>query len=400
VSSPRPVRVGGPLAPFAAGFEEVLAGQGYRSASDHLYLMAQLSRWMGTERLAVGDLSTSGVVEFVAWRKASGYVRAVSPVRLSGLVDYLVGVGVVGRFERVGGGTPAEALIELYRRYLFQQRGFEADSVRVYIDVARGFLSWLSAEGDLALEAVTAAEVSGFVLVECRRLKVASAKAMTTRLRSLLRFLYVEGLTAYPLADAVPSVASWRLGSLPRGLRASQIAALLRSCDRRTRIGRRDFAVLVLLSRLGLRAGEVAGLALSDIDWRAGEVVVRGKWNRTDRLPVPVDVGEAITSWLARGRPACQDPSVVVRARAPHRALSAGGISAVVAHACLRAGLPPMGAHRLRHSAATAMLAAGGSLDEIGQVLRHQRRDTTAIYAKVDRRALAAVVRPWPGAKP
>ncbi len=400
MSSPRPVRVRGPLAPFAVGFEEDLDRQGYRSASDHLYVMAQLSRWMGTEMLGTSDLSASGIEDFAGWRKASGYVTPVSPTRLCRLVDYLVGVGAVASFEPAVAGTPVESLIERYSCYLLQERGFQTDSVRVYVDVARLFLLWLSADGDLDLENVTAAEVTRFVLGESQRLRVASAKAMTTRLRSLLRFLYVQGLTANPVADAVPSVACWRLTSLPEALPPSQVACLLKSCDRRTRVGRRDFAVLIVLSRLGLRAGEVARLQLGDIDWRSGELLVRGKGGRSDRLPLPVDVGEAIVAWLTRGRPPCPSQSVFVRVRAPHRALTSGGVSAVVGHACERAGLDRAGAHRLRHSAATGMLAAGGSLDEIGQVLGHQRRDTTAIYAKVDRRSLLAVIRPWPGARP
>jgi integrase/recombinase XerD len=149
-----------------------------------------------------------------------------------------------------------------------------------------------------------------------------------------------------------------------------------------------------------LWAGEVADLQLRDLAWRAGELAVAGKGNRTDPLPLPVEVGEAIAAWLQWGRPACAGSSVFVRARAPHRALSPGGISAIVWRACARSGVTPVGAHRLRHSAATAMLRAGGSLDEVGQVLRHQRRATTQIYAKVDERALSAVVRPWPGGRP
>jgi integrase len=172
---------------------------------------------------------------------------------------------------------------------------------------------------------------------------------------------------------------------------------LLKSCDRRTSVGRRDFAILMVLSRLGLRAGEVAGLHLRDIDWRQGDVVVRGKANREDRLPLPGDVGEAIVGWLRRGRPRGECQAVFTRVRAPHRELSSGGISAIVWHACERAGLPRVGAHRLRHTAATEMLRAGGSLAEVGQVLRHRSQDTTSIYAKVDRRSLIAVVRPWPG---
>ncbi len=154
----------------------------------------------------------------------------------------------------------------------------------------------------------------------------------------------------------------------------------------------------MVLSRLGLRAGEVARLQLDDIDWRAGELLVRGKGNRHDRLPLPVDVGEAIVGWLLSSRPQCATTAVFVRVRAPQRGLSGGGVSAVVWHACERAGMPRMGAHRLRHTAATEMLRGGGSLVEVGQVLRHRSAEVTSIYAKVDRRALAAVVRPWPGA--
>jgi integrase len=220
---------------------------------------------------------------------------------------------------------------------------------------------------------------------------------MTTRLRALLRYLYVEGLVPEALAGAVPSVAHWQLASLPKALGHGQVARLLRSCDRRTGVGRRDFAIITVLWRLGLRAGEVARLSLDDIDWTTGEVVVRGKRRREDRLPLPADVGEALVAWLRRGRPASGRREVFLRVRAPIVALSAGGVTAVVRQACRRAGMPLCGAHRLRHTAATELLRAGGSLAEVGQVLRHQESATTSLYAKVDRRALGAVVRPWPG---
>jgi len=397
MTSPRPVRVGGPLAPWAQGFEEYLAGEGFRSGADHLYLMAQMSRWMDAAGLEIGIMSSSLTDGFAAWRTAQGFASPVSPQRLSLLVDYLVGVGVCSGCEAALTQTFEETVLERYRCYLIGQRGFGADSVRVYVDVARLFLAWLVADGVVGLGDVAAGEVTRFVVDEVRRLKVASAKAMTTRLRSLLRFFYIEGLVVAPLADAVPSVAGWRLATLPKALPAAEVAALLRSCDRRSAIGRRDFAILVVLSRLGLRAGEAARLGLGDIDWRCGELTVRGKGNRIDRLPLPVDVGEAIAAWLSRGRPSCQNRSLFVRVRAPHRALTSGGVSSIVWRACGRAGLGPARAHRLRHSAATGMLAGGASLEEIGQVLRHQRSDTTALYAKVDRKSLMAVVRPWPG---
>ena len=173
----------------------------------------------------------------------------------------------------------------------------------------------------------------------------------------------------------VPSVASWRLAGLVKALDAGALPRLLASCDRRTRVGRRDFAVITLLSRLGLRAGEVAALRLADIDWRSGELLVRGKGSRQERLPLPSDVGEALAGWLSRGRPRCECVFVFTRVRAPLDRLSSGGVSAIVQHACQRAGLPVVGAHRLRHTAATEMLKAGGSLTEVGQVLRHRRAE-------------------------
>ena len=262
----------------------------------------------------------------------------------------------------------------------------------------RVFLSWREAtSGGLCLETLDAVAVSEFVLREARRSCVGSAKCMVTRLRALLRFLHVEGEIGYSLADAVPSVAGWRLASLVKALDARSVARLLASCDRRTRVGRRDFAIVTLLSRLGLRAGEVAALRLSDVDWRAGELLVRGKGSRQEGLPLPVDVGETLAGWLARGRPRRESVFVFTRVRAPYGGLSAGAVSQIVRRACGRAGLPLVSAHRLRHTAATEMLRAGGSLTEVGQVMRHRGRDVTSIYAKVDRLALAAVVMPWPG---
>jgi site-specific recombinase XerD len=392
------VRVGGPLATYAAGFEDELAGLGYKSPADHLFVVSQLSRWMAELGVGPSELSGAQIESFLRWRGEAGYVTALSPVRLTRFVAYLVELGVLGGIEPPAPQSAREVLLGRYRRYLCDERGLTEASVRVYIQVAHSFLDFLADISDL--EDLDAAAVICFMLGETGRMSVASAKATATRLRSLLRFFYLDGLVATSLADAVPSSAGWRLASLPKALLGSQVASLLKTCDRRTALGRRDYAMLVLLARLGLRAGEVAHLKLGDIDWRAAELTIRGKGHRTDRLPLPIDAGEAITVWLIRGRPQCRGSEVFVGIRAPHQALTSGGVSGVVRRACQRAGLPAAGAHRLRHSAATSMLAGGAGLDEIGQVLRHERRDTTAIYAKVDRRRLQTVVRPWPGARP
>jgi integrase/recombinase XerD len=395
------VQAAGPLADFASGFVADLVARGYRpgSAADQLQLLAEVSRWLAERGLAAGDLTVAVAERFSAERRAAGRRRLVSPRALCPLLDYLRGLGVAPPAVAAAPSTPAEVLVERYSVYLLERRGLAASSVRNYVGVARAFLSDREqVRGELALVELDGAAVREFVLRESRRCSVGSAKCLVTRLRALLRFLHVEGEIERDLAGGVPSVASWRLASLVKALDARSVQRLLASCDRRTRVGRRDFVILTMLSRLGLRAGEVAALRLVDVDWRAGEVLIRGKGSRQGRLPLPTDVGQALAGWLARGRPRCESAFVFTRLRAPHGGLSAGAVSQIVRRACQRAGLPIVGAHRLRHTAATEMLRAGGSLTEVGQVLRHRGRDVTSIYAKVDRLALAAVVQPWPGA--
>lgn len=399
MGKPSRVQMSGPLEPYACGFRRELARQGYTpySASNQLQLMAHASRWLASRELGVGELMPARVGEFLAARRAEGYTLWLSPKAMAPVLAYLRGLDVVPTPGPVGPATPAEQLMEHYRAYLVQERGLAVRTVCSYLHVARLFFSTRSPEGELDVERLSAAEVTDFVLAECAARKVGSAKYVVCGLRSLLRFLFVEGHTERQLEAAVPKVAGWRLAGLPKSIGRHDVARLLASCDRRATFGRRDFAVLTVLVRLGLRAGEVAALELSDIDWRAGEVLVRGKGRREERLPLPVDVGDALVGWLRRGRPRCECVNVFTRVRAPHRGLSSGGVSAIVRAACARAGLAEMGAHRLRHTAATEMLRAGAGLAEVGQVLRHSSLLTTAIYAKVDRTALRALALPWPG---
>jgi integrase len=390
----------GPLAVFAPGFSVELVARGYRpgSVAAQLQLMTDASRWLAAHGFEPGGLTAARVEQLMAKRRASGRSRLLSSRAMSPLLEYLRGLGVVPAAEAALPLTAVETIVARYSAYLLSRRGLAPSTVRNYVGVATVFLSWREATlGGLCLETLDAVAVSEFVLREARRSCVGSAKCMVTRLRALLRFLHVEGEIEVALVDAVPSVAGWRLAGLVKALDARSVARLLASCDRRTRVGRRDFAIVTLLSRLGLRAGEVAALRLSDVDWRAGELLVRGKGSRQERLPLPVDVGETLAGWLARGRPRRESVFVFTRVRAPYGGLSAGAVSQIVRRACGRAGLPLVSAHRLRHTAATEMLRAGGSLTEVGQVLRHRGRDVTSIYAKVDRLALAAVVMPWPG---
>jgi integrase/recombinase XerD len=390
------VRVSGPLAEHAAGFAGFLAEAGYTplSAANQVRVLAHLSRWMEGCGLGACELTGERLAEFLAARREAGYTCWLSERGLAPLTAFLRGLGAVPGADRAVAVTTADVLLDRYRVYLESERGLAASTVRYCTDEARGFL----AGREDRLAGLDAAEVSGFVAAECRLRSTGSAKILVTALRSLLRFLVVEGLAAPGLQDAVPAVAGWRGGGLPKALPDGQVAALLAACDRGAVTGRRDFAVLTLLARLGLRACEAAALELDDIDWRTGTVTVRGKGRRDEQLPLPSDVGEALAGYLRDGRPAGgAGRRVFLLSRAPGGSLSAGAVIEIVRRACLRAGLPEAGAHRLRHTAATGMLRAGAPLAEIGQVLRHRSATTTAIYAKVDHGALAQLAMPWPG---
>lgn len=391
--------VRGPLAPYVEGFAEELLREGYTpsSARQHVCFIAHLDRWLTASGLDVPDLNTSVLDGYLVDRRDAGYVEYRSPKALRPLLDYLAPLGVLPQPEPVE-QSPADALLADYRNYLLIERGLTAGTGRGYVDAVRPFVVSQVRAGHLDLSGLVAADVTGFVLAACPGRAVGSAKLIVCALRSFLNWLHLTGTTAVSWASAAPAVAGWRLSGLPKGLEPGQLRRLLASCDRRTSTGRRDFAILLLLSRLGLRAGEVAGLGLDDIDWHRGELTIVGKGNRGERLPLPDDVGTALTAYLRRGRPGtAQGRTVFVRVHAPHRAMTTGGVTMVVFDNAQRAGLGKLHAHQLRHTAATAMLRAGSPLAEVGQVLRHRSPLTTAIYAKVDRDALVVLARPWPG---
>jgi site-specific recombinase XerD len=391
------VRVEGPLVGYASGFAIHLLERGYTppSAEVQLRLMAHLSRWLAEQDLEPGGFDVEAAERFHRLRRER-YSHLTGERALERLLSYLRELGVVP--PPVVVDTPVERLVAEYRDYLLRERGLVAGSVELRERVARLFLAERPEPLEMSLQRLRAGDVTAFVMAKCAsgRRGRAWSKTLTSGLRSLLRYLHLAGWVPVPLAQAVPTVAGWRLASLPRALEAEQVQRLLESCDRSTAIGSRDFAILMLLSRLGLRACEVAALRLDDIDWRAGELKVRGKGSRTEGLPLPHDVGEALVSYLRTGRPRTSCREVFLRVHAPRGPLAPPGVLWVVTSACDRAGMARVGAHRLRHTVATELLRAGAGLEEIAQVLRHTSVTTTAIYAKVDRAALRALARPWP----
>ena len=390
------------MGPHIEGYRYWLLELGYTSetARGMLKDIGHLGRWMVAEDVEVGQLNGAMIEDsLIARRSAANGRRVPSSRSYVRLLAYLQSQGLIDP-PTPGPLTLVGELVARYEVWLVGERGLAPATVLRYTNLARRFLGELVpvADGVEVVADLIAADVIGFLVRECSRVSVGSAKGRVVELRALLRFLYLKGLTPMALASAVPPVAGWRDTSLPKGIGAPDVQGLLDSCDRESVVGIRDFAILTLVARLGLRSVEVARLELGDLDWRAGEITVRGKARRQDRLPLPSDVGEALSAYL-QARPATSAREVFLTCRAPIRAIRPDRVTGVTQRACDRAGLARVGAHRLRHGLATELLARGATLVEVSQVLRHSDLATTAIYAKVDLGALRHVAQPWPGAQ-
>src|SRR5712691_6550821 len=392
-------RKAGRLGPQVEGYRAWLAQRGYtpQTVRNMLKDLGQVGAWMSAAGLETDQLDEDAMVTFLAARQAAGRRRALGPRAMIPLLTYLRDAGVTP--AALPPQTPAEALLAEYRTWLVRERGLAPATVLRYENTARRFLQQQAmACGALQPAGLTGADVNEFLLRECGRISAGSAKGRVAELRAILRFLYLQGLTPLRLGTAVPPVGGWRLAALPPTMMtAADVQLLLDSCDRSSDVGARDFAIMTLVARLGLRSIEVARLELRDVDWRAGELVVRGKARRQDRLPLPADVGEALAGYLARDRAPAGTRRLFLTCRAPRGPIRADLVGDVVERACLRAGLPRAGPHRLRHALAGELLRRGAGLVAISQVLRHQDLATTALYAKVDLNTLRHVAQPWPG---
>lgn len=398
------VRVEGPLATYAEGFRGELERLGYTPGSAELQmrLASRVSSWLEREGLGADALTAVAVDRMVlSWRAGAAPGSRVASARsLVALLGYLRAEGVLA-VELPAAGSPLDDLLADYRAHLIGDRGLAERTIGRYEMTARRFLQQrrCAGAGETGAEGLTGGEVTSFLLVECSRVSVGSAKGRVAEMRSLLRFLHLRGVTAGCLAESVPPVAGWRDQRLVATLSAAEVAAILGSCDTSTATGVRDHAVLLVLARLGLRAGEVAGLRLDDVDWAAGEISVLGKGARVERLPLLHDVGEAIAGYLTGSRPrAAECRTLFLTRHAPWREMHTNTVSRIVLVACKRAGVAPVRAHRLRHALASELLRQGSTLQDIGQVLRHRDVATTAAYAKIDRDTLRTIAAPWPGA--
>jgi site-specific recombinase XerD len=364
-------------------------------------LAAGFSRWLGQQAVRLRRVSSEHLKQYLRSRARRVQVHKGDAAALRQLLGFLRRHDVIPA-EKVAPCrlTPVEQEARVFEQYLRDDRAL-ARATRVnYVPLVRGFLTDRFGRGPVALSRLCAGDVVRFVQRQAPRLHLKRAKLLTTALRSFLRYVRYRGEITLDLAAAVPTVANWSMPSIPRAIEADHVRQLLASLDRRTAMGCRDYAIVILLARLGLRSGEVAFLELDDLDWNAAQVSVRGKGGQRTALPLPADVGEAIAAYLRHGRPRSTSRRVFLRSRAPIRGfLTQCAIGSIVRHALQRAGIqaPTTGAHQFRHALATQMLRHGASLTEIGEILRHRHPQTTTIYAKVDIKALRTLALPWPG---
>lgn len=379
----------GPLAPFTDDLRLMLEGSGYRpfTIARHLREVERLGRWMEERQVRSSDLTCQRLAEYRTANRTSG-----CPASILGSLRTLIG----SVSSDPTSSSPLLDLLAAFRCHLLHERGLVASTADAYVLRARRFLAWSAPSGGLS--ALTAADVIGAVLRESQNVSARSTQYFVTAVRSFLRFCFVTGMTPVDVSAAALGVSDRGRSSLPLGISGQDASALLGSFDRQHPQGRRDYAIVLILLRLGLRSAEVASLTLDDLDWRVGEVLVHGKGDREEQLPLPTDVGEAIVSYLQQGRPETTARALFVRRRAPIGALGRGGVSAIVRRASVRTGMAGIGAHRLRHTLACEMVTAGVPLSEIGQVLRHRSLISTANYARVDLPALRGLAQPWPGA--
>jgi site-specific recombinase XerD len=403
---PSRIAVAGPLEPFTLGFRAWLTDRGFTRhvVTQHTHLLAHMSGWMLEHQVAVEELGSDELDRFLQARRSQGCRVLTSPRGLASLAAYLREAGGAPGPSPLTPAGPAEELLARYRDYLLTERGLAPLSVTAYTHTARLLLGWLAEVPQVAapdgLARMSPPLVAQFLLARAGQVQAWAMKATAGRLRAFLRYLYAAGLIPHPLDGAVPPPAGWGLTALAKAVPEEKIAAVLAACDRATARGRRDYAIVLILRRLGLRNGEVARLDLDDIDWRAGVMLVHLKGGRITRVPLPPDVGQVMADYLTDGRPETACRRVFVIHRAPFSGLSRSAVTDVVRGACRRAGIDPAFApHRLRHSLASELLRQGASMHEVGQVLAHRFESTTAVYAKLDYHALGELARPWPAAR-
>ena len=393
----------GPVAAYLDAFASSLSAKGYARSSirAQVLLAAGFSQWLKQEGIELHRISSQHLPQYLRFRARRRRPCLGDHAALAHLIECLRLVGVIPSEKKpVCRATAAERCVQAYEQHLRNTRGLATATIANYVLFVRRFLQHRFGDGPVALPCLSARDVVEFVQRQAAGMQAKRAKLMTTALRSFFRYVRYCGGGTLDLAAAVPAVANWSMTSIPRAISPDQVHQLLTSFDRSTAEGRRDYAIVLLLARLGLRAGEVAFLDLDDIDWNTATLHVRAKGGMPHELPLSYEVGEAIADYLRHSRPSGNSRRVFLRIRAPVRGFRDGrAVGWVVRRSLQRTGMKTasFGAHQFRHGLATEMVRRNTPLSEIGEVLGHRHPDTTRIYAKVDLEALRALAMPWPG---
>ncbi|MBL8238139.1 MAG: site-specific integrase [Bryobacterales bacterium] len=391
----------GPLGPYLDSYASEMRSDGYtqQTSEVQIRLVVDFGRWLAKQGIEAVEITAALFQPYLRARRRRRRPARHDLSALQRLLDLLVRQGVVAA-PIAPAAAPADCWRSEFRLYLQQERALSSATQTNYLPFVGEFLKEHFGDGPVDLARLSAADVTEFVQRRAAAIQSRRVQLMTTALRSFLQFARYRGAIGMDLAACVPAVANWKLSAIPRAIPLSQVELVLASIDRKTVMGRRDYAILLILARLGLRSSEIKTLTLEDLDWQQGFITVRGKAGRYSQLPLPVDVGEAIADYLRHGRPTVSSRCLFVRLRAPLGGFKGQcGVGSVVRHALERAGIDAArkGAHQFRHALASQMLRQGASLSEIGELLRHRSPQTTAIYAKVDLVSLAALALPWPG---
>jgi len=392
----------GPLVPHLDAFAAVLSGQGYSRSTTKVKIRAisKLSQWLQKRHLVVEDLNESCINKFIRYRKKRNRLRSGDQLALKQFITFLREEGILSAFVPEIKASEIQRIENSFAQYLQQERGLSQVTLDNYLPTIRRFLTERFRKRKIIFEKLCTQDISKFVLRYAHTMSPGRAQTMVNALRSFFRFLHQRGEIAIDLAAAVPTVAKWQFSEIPKFLQPEQVKCLLESCDRSTSTGKRNYAILLLMSRLGLRAGEIVHMELDDILWETGELIVKGKSSRDEKLPLPHDVGQAIATYLRDIRPHCSSRRLFIRMVAPLRGFSSSvNVCTIVRDSLARAGINTdfKGAHLFRHTLATNMLRGGANISEIGKILRHQNPNATEIYAKVDFASLRTIAQPWPG---
>jgi site-specific recombinase XerD len=393
----------GPLNFRFSEFTQSLLDCGYSisSVDYRRRLINVLDNWLLQHQISIEDFNEDKARIFLRDQQRKYRSQFADQPTLKRFLAYLRNAKLVPAARVCCNKNPLDQLLARFRQHLSNERGLHERTQHTYVEVTRGFLSnKFKSEEPISLNRLTPRDITKFIICRAQTVSPATAQRAALVLRCFFRFLYQGGDIHTNLGACIPSVRNWSLSEVPKYLPAKKVEFLLKKCSQNTPTDQRDFAILLLLARLGLRAGEIVRMTLDDIDWDAGELVVKGKGGCHDRLPIPNDVGKALARYLHHVRPHCLSRRVFTKMYAPHEGFkNSSSITGIVNQIISRSGMetPRRGAHMLRHSLATRMLGAGASLTEIGRILRHQLIRTTAIYAKVNLTELRSIAAPWPG---